>query len=41
MRPDTSILIPSWPGRSTGQGTSAGPAHLVPAERGALATAAR
>ncbi len=37
MRPETFILIP---GRSTEQGTSAGPEHLVPAERVALATAA-
>jgi hypothetical protein len=40
MRPETFILIASWPGRSTEQGTSAGPEHLVPAERVALATAA-
>ena len=37
MRPETSILIP---GRSTEQGTSAGPAHLLRAERAALAAAA-
>lgn len=40
MRPETFILIPSWPGRSTEQGTSAGPEYLAPPERVALATAA-
>ena len=37
MRPETFILIP---GRSTEQGTSAGPECLAPPERAALATAA-
>jgi hypothetical protein len=37
MRPETSILTP---GRSTEQGTSAGPELLGPAGRAAPATAA-
>ena len=37
MRSETFILIP---GRSTEQGTSAGPEYLAPPERVALATAA-
>jgi hypothetical protein len=40
MRPETSILTASWPGRSIEQDTSAGPERLVPAERVAPATTA-
>ncbi len=40
MRPETFIHIASWPGRSTEQGTSAGPECLAPPARVAPAMAA-